>query len=82
LILASDGVWEFMSNKEVIDFALRKGRSKIKEISTSIVKEAWTRWIEREGSVDDVTCLIMFLEKKEDPPMVLEEIAPAEDATT
>ena len=62
IILASDGVWEFISNEEVVDivkdFYLNND---IKGALNFLYKEASKRWIMEEEIIDDITIILIFL---------------------
>ena len=62
IILASDGVWEFISNEEaaaiIMPHFLNNSAEKAAE---AIVKESIKRWQEEDTSIDDITCIIIFL---------------------
>jgi len=65
-VIASDGVWEFISNEEIAKivkpFFDAKNAEKAAE---AVVKESYLRWKrEEEGIVDDITCVIVFLDVK------------------
>lgn len=64
LLLCSDGIWEFMEPQEVVDFVWKFGPERATEAAEALAQEAWNRWIENEGgmTVDDITCLIVFLQ--------------------
>ncbi|KAI8463900.1 MAG: phosphatase 2C-like domain-containing protein [Monoraphidium minutum] len=60
LIMASDGVWEFISSQEAVD--LVAACDTVEEACRTLVDEAYTRWLEEEdGVVDDVTVVIVDL---------------------
>ena len=62
IILASDGIWEFISNKECVDIV--KDYYMKKDINGAInclYKEATKRWILKEEVIDDITLIIIFL---------------------
>jgi serine/threonine protein phosphatase PrpC len=61
VILASDGVWDFMSNQEVCDVAA--SNQDPREASRAIVSIARERWKKNGGGqyVDDVTALVARL---------------------
>ena len=62
IILASDGIWEFISNKECVDIV--KDYYIQKDINGAInylYKEATKRWIIKEEIIDDITLIIIFL---------------------
>ena len=62
IILASDGIWEFISNEEVVDivkdFYLNDD---IKGALDFLYKEASKRWIMEEEIIDDITAILIFL---------------------
>jgi len=68
-VLASDGVWEFMSSQEVVDFIskFRKTRSSADEAAESLVREAVRRWRRNDVVVDDVTAIVGFFARAETP---------------
>lgn len=75
IVLASDGVWEFLSNDDVAlivkPFFDSKNAEKAAE---AVVRESFLRWKrEEEGIVDDITCIIIFLDVK------LEQQEPSEN---
>jgi serine/threonine protein phosphatase PrpC len=61
-VIASDGVWEFLSNDEVVrivePFYLQNSAEKAAE---ALIKEALKRWKQEENVVDDITCIIIYL---------------------
>ena len=61
-ILASDGIWEFISTEEVVnivkDFYLEND---IEGAMTYLYKEASKRWIMEEEVIDDITIILVFL---------------------
>ena len=68
IVLASDGVWEFITNEEIAaivkPFFETKNAEKAAE---AVVRESYLRWKkEEEGIVDDITCIIVFLDVKLD----------------
>ena len=63
IILASDGIWEFISSNECVDIV--KDYYIDKDINGAInflFREASKRWIIKEEVVDDITLIIIFLE--------------------
>lgn len=63
IVLASDGVWEFMTSQEVVDFIgrmRREGRS-ASDASDALVREAVRRWRRNEVVVDDTTAVVMWM---------------------
>ena len=64
LILASDGVWEFLSNEEVIDLIVPYWhRNDLKGACSTVVKESVAAWEREEDSIDDITCIIVFFKR-------------------
>lgn len=63
LLVASDGVWEFISSQEAVDivgaFQLPEEATKAAE---KLAQVAWERWILEEGGavVDDITALVIW----------------------
>jgi serine/threonine protein phosphatase PrpC len=63
IVLASDGVWEFMSSGDVTAFVARmkaKGASPSK-VANSLVAESVKKWKENEQVVDDTTAVVIYL---------------------
>lgn len=62
-VLASDGIWEFMTTDECIDFVaaciIESGMSP-QEACTALVEEACDRWDAEEDVVDDITAAVVF----------------------
>ena len=59
LILGSDGVWEFMTNQEVLNiYSLCKDP---KIACDRIVEEASKRWSQNRDMIDDITCIVAEL---------------------
>ena len=66
ILICSDGVWEFLSSKHVIDLVYQKynENSQLNTISENIAKKAFDLWIEKEiNTTDDITCLLISLRK-------------------
>ncbi len=59
LILATDGLWEFCSDEEVVTMV---GRARDpQEAVEGLIKEATARWLREEQVVDDTTVCVAFL---------------------
>ncbi len=60
-MLATDGLWEFLSNKEVIKiiapFYLTKD---IEGASDKLLKIATKKWEDNSPVIDDITFIILF----------------------
>jgi len=62
IILASDGVWEFISNEEAASIIMPHYlNNSAEKAAEAIIKEAIKRWQEEDTSIDDITCIIIFL---------------------
>lgn len=65
VILASDGVWEFLENEDVAKivypFFLKKNAEGAAE---NLVRAAFKKWKKEENVIDDITCIIIFLDIK------------------
>eukprot|EP00877_Chromochloris_zofingiensis_P002581 jgi/Chrzof1/12323/Cz06g30100.t1 len=58
IVLASDGVWEFISNKEAVDMIAKCDTAE--EGCRQLVDEAYQRWLaEEDGVVDDITAVVV-----------------------
>ena len=61
LILASDGVWEFITSQEAVDIVY-KHRKDATAACKALIKESARRWKETEGNYrDDITAIVVFL---------------------
>ena len=59
MVIASDGIWEFIENEYVIDM-VRKANNDVKEACKDIIYASRETWIEKEGDcVDD--CSAIFI---------------------
>ena len=63
VILASDGVWEFISSEECINIIGKfYENNDIVECCEYLYNESRKRWINEEEVVDDITMLLMFFD--------------------
>ena len=63
VVLGSDGVWEFMSDDEVVELVGRVGGStgeRAEDAARAVVEEATRRWQREEEVIDDITCVIVY----------------------
>jgi len=61
LILASDGVWEFMESQEAVDICF-KHSSNATRACKALIDESALRWRREEGNYrDDITAVVLFL---------------------
>ena len=64
-IIASDGIFEFMSNQNVANIAMAHFESgQAEAAANAIVRRATQLWREKEEVVDDITCVVIFFERK------------------
>ncbi|OMJ86580.1 hypothetical protein SteCoe_11865 [Stentor coeruleus] len=62
LILASDGIWEFITNQEAVSIVGELRRTgKSENCCEMLVKESMKRWKEQSNSIDDITVIVVFL---------------------
>ena len=65
VVVASDGIWEFVSSQQACDVI--DGHTSARAACEALVKLAEQRWKEEEGSYrDDITCIVAFLPFLED----------------
>ncbi len=63
VVIASDGIWEFLSSQEVAEIVYPHYENNDAEgAADALVKEAHKRWTEEEDIIDDITCIVIFLE--------------------
>mmetsp|Transcript_5500 Transcript_5500/g.16401 ORF Transcript_5500/g.16401 Transcript_5500/m.16401 type:complete len:492 (+) Transcript_5500:97-1572(+) len=71
-VLASDGVWEFMSSQEVVDFV---GKRRVEGVdpnlaAEALVREATKRWRRNEIIIDDTTAVVIYFDFSNETPAV------------
>lgn len=68
LIVASDGVWEFIESKEACEIIHAQGADATKACQV-LVREAQQRWKDMEGTYrDDITCVVAMLPFLDEAP--------------
>jgi len=60
IIIASDGIWEFISNQEAVDIVASAGGDPQKA-TEMLYAEADKRWRKEEEVIDDITALVLYL---------------------
>lgn len=61
IVMGSDGVWEWLSNNQVIEI-VRENLDNIDIASENIIKTSVQNWLnEGEGEVDDITVIVIKL---------------------
>ncbi|KAH8048547.1 protein serine/threonine phosphatase [Aureococcus anophagefferens] len=70
LIIASDGVFEFITNTDCVRIALLYSDplDSCKALVGEALREAYKRWMKREERTDDITCIVAFIEAPPDAP--------------
>ena len=62
LIIGTDGVWEFISNTQAVELVVPYWLDKdIEGACDKLVYEAVSRWEKSDSSIDDITCIVIFL---------------------
>ena len=63
MIIASDGVWEFISSQECIDIIKEfYDRNDLKGCCEFLYQESSKRWLKEEEVIDDTTMIIVFFD--------------------
>jgi serine/threonine protein phosphatase PrpC/CRP-like cAMP-binding protein len=74
VVLASDGVFEFLTNQSVIDICA-KFKDPL-EACRAVVAESYELWLQYELRTDDITIICMFLDEVEPQrPMAFEAVS-------
>lgn len=63
MLIASDGIWEFMSNMDIIRIVKSyREKGDLEGACDRLMEESLIRWnIEEEGGIDDITFILVFL---------------------
>lgn len=66
VLLASDGIWEFMSSEEAVHLVSQYGPSEAMGAAERLASAAWDRWMQamKGEVVDDITVIVMFLQSQ------------------
>ncbi|CRH02340.1 protein phosphatase PPM6, putative [Plasmodium relictum] len=59
IIVATDGIWEFISSEECVQMVSKKRKKKVHIAMEEIIKESWKRWAKID-TVDDMTLVILY----------------------
>ena len=63
VVIASDGVWEFISSEECVDIVGKYYENNmVVECCEYLYEESRKRWLEEEDVVDDITMLLIFFD--------------------
>jgi len=64
MILASDGLWEFVSSEEALRVAIRHWLDDNPQgACDELTQLAVQRWGQHDSSVDDITIVVVFLHR-------------------
>merc|ERR1719240_950762 len=63
VIIATDGVWEFISSQEAAELVGSYGRAGVRAAADALAKRSYDLWMEdSEGEVsDDITCILFWV---------------------
>ena len=62
IILASDGVWEFMENRRVMNIVYPfYGKNDPEGAVNALTREANAEWEKEDSVIDDITAIVCFL---------------------
>ena len=65
LVIASDGVFEFMENREVAAIVSEYyEKDQAEKAANAVVTRATLLWKQHEDVIDDITCVVVFFNKK------------------
>ena len=65
IVLGSDGLWEHMSNQEVIDIVGKLYMANaIDRASDILINEATSRWLKRSQNIDDISLIIVLFKRE------------------
>ena len=65
VIIASDGVWDYISSEEAVDIVRKQWETRKSEACCeALLKEAIRRWNEYSDVVDDISIIVVFLKAK------------------
>lgn len=67
LVIATDGLWEFMSNEEVMDIVMAQKDPKV--AVDLLIMEANRRWMKEEQVIDDTTVIVVYVNISEMAPV-------------
>lgn len=72
LVIASDGIFEFLTNQRVIDICAACENPL--NACTRLLEESYKQWLHYELRTDDITCIVMFMKngKADDEKVVME----------
>lgn len=64
IVLGSDGVWEFLSNSEVMDMVIANGSTtKVEDTADQLMELACDAWYKASLCRDDITLIVVKLQE-------------------
>lgn len=68
MIVASDGVWEFLESEEVVEIiGFYREKGDIEGACDHLMRESLERWrIEEDENIDDITFVLVFFENSDE----------------
>lgn len=65
IVMASDGIFEFMSNDEVASIVGKwRDNGSAQDAAEELVRKALERWIDDDSVIDDISCVVVFMDVK------------------
>ncbi|CAK68236.1 unnamed protein product (macronuclear) [Paramecium tetraurelia] len=59
MVIASDGVWEYMTNQQVAKLVYEKYEQQ-DQAAQYLIQQAQQQWKENDVVVDDISCIVVF----------------------
>lgn len=61
MVIASDGLWEFIDNKTVMDLVIPAFvRNDVNEAVEVLQQKAVEAWMREDENIDDITIIVIF----------------------
>lgn len=64
VVLASDGVWEFITSQQAVDMVALFDNPY--DAAKALVAQAYKLWLQKETRTDDITAVVLFLDWQQD----------------
>jgi serine/threonine protein phosphatase PrpC len=62
IVIGSDGIFEFLPNEDVVRIVVPYWKEgDMQGACDALVKEAKSTWLQEEDVIDDITCVVIFL---------------------
>lgn len=61
LVIGSDGLYEFMTNEEIAQIVYENRTSDASTVSRMLVEASTERWKQIQHYLDDITCVVVYL---------------------